>query len=1121
MPSFEPAFGGLTEMTGSGVGVASPDDDLLVQTREEDEEENEEDKGECEEAEEESEEDEEESEEGEEENQEDEIDEDDSHIPPQELLEKLDAVSSALSAKGFVEANTAAQQAFLQKFGRYIASKPPTNRNNVLHMMAADRSAIPWLIRHILKHYSARMDDKDNAGRQPLTVAIQVNKEEFIKAVLDSEYDDKNLQWILGSPSSDSGNSIHDAIKNGLNPKLTVDLINKVSGDLLSTRDNLGRTPLHCAVEYERCSKTQLNVVNALMSRSDLALDKKTNAHLSVYQHHISTRPKQYRPAARKASAPAPALKPREQAPRQSHDKGMPEKKRQQSIETEESLKIVGQNYSDGLLPAQNPTPYRDMRSSGLRRALTFKSLSADCEAVSLTCPPSPTSHNCQESESREAMTTLNPQAKSKKAAYSTSPNSGSKGPRSSATKKQGKTVKKKSTDSAPVYSEYADQIASAVKLQYLRSTFENRTESEQRSHETAMNFLYGDSRTKHICFDLLQKENVMSLKSLKSGSYSQFDFDHVLQYVAVGPIIFRAEGQPALPEKGRRDMVKLFNWLKDKNVTNIIKVIVDDRKGPFHSDEAIIEALSPFIVEILDWSKPDLCPETIQKACANVRELHLSWTGLNGMLFAWGGIDGLANLPYLTDIYIRQTQEPEPEAWISEKLDEFNRRLCKSRDRIISERSTNSSNAMPRYGLPLFPEIKVHRPSNSITDGDGQITAGAVSEQRRGPEFKDHQWLKIMDRFAAGIFSLSPDGLIKKLNLPVELQRDVRICLIDDGVDAEHRSIAERMDGEMGRAFGAYTKDEYRGMTMPFYDSTTNHGTLMASMMARVCPNVKIVSYRLDTRQGEDQKVRFTAKSAADALEQAAKQDFDIISISWIVRKETISVENNLRDIFRLENALRLAVKDKLVFCSAPDMGEITSDELMSYYPIGASIPELFKIGAAKADNRPWGPAGAQTAVNYFLPGHDVREKEGDEVILGDRSLMSESSIATALAAGLAALMIHVVRMATIRTYELNKQDSAEANILKLISLKAIKSHATMRKTFDSMTKTNDKEKYVHTWVHFNRKGHELMAAGEAIRTEDEKWRVISELARDIVDSKYMDETSHQQVSNFEPIRV
>ncbi|KAF2973011.1 hypothetical protein GQX73_g494 [Xylaria multiplex] len=48
----------------------------------------------------------------------------------------------------------------------------------------------------------------------------------------------------------------------------------------------------------------------------------------------------------------------------------------------------------------------------------------------------------------------------------------------------------------------------------------------------------------------------------------------------------------------------------------NIIKVVVDDHMDPFHRDKVIIDALKQFNIEIVDWSKPDLCPENIGAAC-------------------------------------------------------------------------------------------------------------------------------------------------------------------------------------------------------------------------------------------------------------------------------------------------------------------------------------------------------------------------------------------------------------------------------------------------------------------------------------------------------------------------
>lgn len=132
--------------------------------------------------------------------------------------------------------------------------------------------------------------------------------------------------------------------------------------------------------------------------------------------------------------------------------------------------------------------------------------------------------------------------------------------------------------------------------------------------------------------------------------------FDDTLQYVAVRRLVFSKQVSVD-PGVGRTDMTTLFQWLRSKGVAKIIKVIVHDDEEPSHTDQSIQDSLKGFDVEILDWSKPDLCPETIYEACPNVRKLYLRWSGLNGILRAWGEAEGLAKLPYLTDIYLHQTK--------------------------------------------------------------------------------------------------------------------------------------------------------------------------------------------------------------------------------------------------------------------------------------------------------------------------------------------------------------------------------------------------------------------------------------------------------------------------------
>lgn len=136
---------------------------------------------------------------------------------------------------------------------------------------------------------------------------------------------------------------------------------------------------------------------------------------------------------------------------------------------------------------------------------------------------------------------------------------------------------------------------------------------------------------------------------------YGNENFDQTLHHVAVRRIIIN---QTKNKDVGRTDMEIIFKLLKDRGVRHIVKVIVFDSESPPHSDESIERCLSGFkSVEILDWRKIDLCPETIYKSCPDVVELHLWWGGNNATLIAWSAPGGLAKLRRLKEIYIHQTQ--------------------------------------------------------------------------------------------------------------------------------------------------------------------------------------------------------------------------------------------------------------------------------------------------------------------------------------------------------------------------------------------------------------------------------------------------------------------------------
>jgi hypothetical protein len=73
-------------------------------------------------------------------------------------------------------------------------------------------------------------------------------------------------------------------------------------------------------------------------------------------------------------------------------------------------------------------------------------------------------------------------------------------------------------------------------------------------------------------------------------------------------------------------------------------------------------------------------------------------------------------------------------------------------------------------------------------------------------------------------------------------LESDVVVALIDDGVDRFNTPL------EANRVLNGKSFDFHDGMVRPSYSSAKGHGTVMASMILRVCPMAKIYPIRLKT---------------------------------------------------------------------------------------------------------------------------------------------------------------------------------------------------------------------------------------------------------------------------------
>lgn len=174
---------------------------------------------------------------------------------------------------------------------------------------------------------------------------------------------------------------------------------------------------------------------------------------------------------------------------------------------------------------------------------------------------------------------------------------------------------------------------------------------------------------------------------------------------------------------------------------------------------------------------------------------------------------------------------------------------------------------------------------------------------------------------------------------------------------------------------------------------------------------------------------------------------------MSW-----TIDNINDTATVQNLTTAINEAVeRGILIFCSASDQGPNDT----ALYPADCNRDNSFLIGTATASGQAWKWNGA-SHVDYILPGKDLDVQIGDDLFDQrlERVCESGSSLATALASGLAALVLDCVVL----------NDSSELEFFK--GGKRSRAKTNMVHVFESINNqryhNRDDDKYLRVWETF-----------------------------------------------------
>ena len=106
-------------------------------------------------------------------------------------------------------------------------------------------------------------------------------------------------------------------------------------------------------------------------------------------------------------------------------------------------------------------------------------------------------------------------------------------------------------------------------------------------------------------------------------------------------------------------------------------------------------------------------------------------------------------------------------------------------------------------------------------------------------------------------------------VNIPEGVEKPTKVAVIDDGFDGFQEDYTENVVS--GVSFCRYS--DTHSLMNAYYVPSGSHGTVMASLICRVCPLVKLYIARLDEFRTSGGKRCITAESAAEVREAWSKK--------------------------------------------------------------------------------------------------------------------------------------------------------------------------------------------------------------------------------------------------------
>jgi hypothetical protein len=224
--------------------------------------------------------------------------------------------------------------------------------------------------------------------------------------------------------------------------------------------------------------------------------------------------------------------------------------------------------------------------------------------------------------------------------------------------------------------------------------------------------------------------------------------------------------------------------------------------------------------------------------------------------------------------------------------------------------------------------------------------------------------------------------------------------------------------------------------------------------------------------RPSPEEPMMYMLLTITEAIRDAVNREVDIISMSWSVTGDPKSMnEADQQGFERLKSVMIDAMgspkgspkgtkRAPLLFCAAADDG-VDGDKDKYELPSKMQWTDLFRIGAATNALQTWVKVTKPSERDFFFPGVDVPHLQHNfqyayDSLDADPYSNSGSSIACALAAGQAALILHCVKLSIYYTKKMEKQKTTAHEEITEEDLKNMKQFESMRSAFEIVCTEN-----------------------------------------------------------------